>query len=89
MELKQLNDLRIDLSELLEYTEYMNDEFGEYCLALHHIGSLVGSMSAEFVSVYIKEVKWYLAYIKRNTVWHDRKETIVNEFKELEWVSYD
>lgn len=86
MKLKQLEKLRTDLVELLEYINYMNDEFGEYCLALYNLGSSTHYMPKEFVKIYLEEVERNLIYIRQNTEWRTRKEVTTNKYKELKWI---
>ena len=77
----------VDLDELLEYCNYMNDEYGEYCLGLYSVGQRIDMMNREFLEAYVKEMNFTLDNIRKNTKWTNKKETVINEYKELEWLS--
>ncbi len=88
MNIEKLQEIRDLLEELLKYCNAMNDEFGEYCLSLYNLGQSTDMMSADFLTIYLKELKITLNYIEQNTKWTVVKETVVNEYDELEWLTY-
>lgn len=73
-------------SELEDYAEMCNDEFGEYCSVLVAVAYRQDFASDKFLKVLQKEIRDTLNYIKQNTtiVKHQR-EIQIEEYDELVW----
>ena len=76
----------IDFDDLLEYSNLMDDEFGEYCLYLGNLGIRVDMMSKGFRKAYTDEFNRTLKCLKENTKIVEKKETITRMYDELEWI---